>query len=198
MTVYRHRVTGPGSAGDIWVSTLHSSSASSLSAVHTAWTTLITNFITNTMGALWNAHQAATETITDQLDPVTGKNVAQASSAVSLTGTGTGGSISPRNCIVIGLRTAVPTRAGRGRMYWPSPDDSHYATNGTFASADVTTVATGFATVLTAFKATSTPVIFHRKTLSFDTITNTSVGIIPGTQRRRTNKVAQSYSTHTV
>lgn len=198
MTVYRHRVTGPGSGGDIWVSTLHSSSASSLSAVHTAWTTLVTSFISGTMGALWNTHQSATETITDQLDPVTGKNVAQASSAITAVGTGSGGSVSPRTCMVIGLRTAVPTRAGRGRMYWPSPDDSHFATTGLYNSADTATVATGFASVLTTFKATATPVVFHRKTLTFDTITNTSVGVIPGTQRRRTNKSAQAYSTHTV
>lgn len=198
MPVFRHRVTGPGSAGDIWVSTLHSNSAGSLAAVHTAWTTLINTFITGTMGALWNTHQSATETITDQLDPVTGKNVAQASSAISLVGTGSGGSVSPRTCMVIGLRTALPTRAGRGRMYWPSPDDGHFQTSGVYASADVTTVANGFATALTTFKATATPVVFHRKTLTFDTITNTSVGVIPGTQRRRTNKVAQSYATHTV
>jgi hypothetical protein len=159
---------------------------------------LVTNFITNTMGALWNTHQEATETITDQLDPVTGKNVAQATSAVTLIGTGSGGTVSPRSCMVIGLRTALPTRAGRGRMYWPSPDDSHFTATGQYASADVTTVATGFATVLTAFKATATPVIFHRKTQTFDTITMTSVGATVGTQRRRTNKVANTYSTHTV
>lgn len=198
MTIYRHRVTGPGSAGDVWVSTMHSSSAGSLAAVHTAWTALVNNFISGTLGAMWNTHVQANGTITDQLDPVTGKNVAQASTAISQIGTGSGGSVSPRNCVVIGLRTSVPTRAGRGRMYWPSPDDSHYQTNGLLVAADVTTIDTGFGTALTTFKATSTPVIFHRKTLTFDTVINTSTGIIPGTQRRRTNKIPNAYSTHVI
>ena len=198
MTIYRHRVTGPGSAGDIWVSTLHSSSANTLASVHTAWTTFVNSFCSGTMNAMWNTHMSATETITDQLDPVTGKNVAQSISSITQVGTGAGGTPSPRVCIVVGLRTALPTRAGRGRMYWPAPDDGHFATTGKFVDADCTTIATGFATALTTFKATATPVVFHRSHLTFDTITNVTVGDIPGTQRRRTNKDTQVYATHTV
>ena len=78
MTTYRHRVTGPGSAGDIWVSTLHSSSANTLASVHTAWTTFVNSFCSGTLNAMWNTHQSATEVITDQLDPVTGKQTAKA------------------------------------------------------------------------------------------------------------------------
>lgn len=198
MTVFRHRVTGPGAAGDIWVSTMHSSSANTLASVHTAWTTFINTFCSGTMNAMWNTHVSATETITDQLDPITGKNVAQALSGISQVGTGTGGSVSPRVCMVIGLRTALPTRAGRGRMYWVSPDDSHYATTGKFVDADATTINTAFATALTTFKATSTPVIYHRTSHTFDVVTTTTIGDVPGTQRRRTNKVAQTYASHAV
>lgn len=198
MTTFRHRVTGPGSAGDIWVTTLHSSSANTLASVHTAWTTFVNSFLSGTLDAMWNTHVSATQTITDQLDPLTGKNVAQAVSAITQTGTGAGGSVSPRNCLVIGLRTTLPTKAGRGRMYWPSPDDSHYATTGKFVDADMATIANGFGTALTTFKATSTPVIYHRASRTFDTVTSCTVGDIPGTQRRRTNKVTNTYATHAV
>jgi hypothetical protein len=198
VTTFRHRVTGPGSAGDIWVTTMHSSSANTLASVHTAWTTFVNSFLSGTLNAMWNTHMSATETITDQLDPVTGKNVAQSISSISQTGTGVGGSVSPRNCIVIGLRTTLPTRAGRGRMYWPSPDDSHYLTTGLFVSADVTTIDTGFATALTTFKATSQPVVYHRATKTFDSVVNSATSNVPGTQRRRTNKVTPTYATHSV
>lgn len=198
MTVYRHRVTGPGSAGDVWVTTLHSSSANTLASVHTAWTTFVNSFLSGTMNAMWNTHTSATGTITDQLDPLTGKNVAQAVSGISQVGTGVGGSVSPRTCLVVGLRTTLPTRAGRGRMYWPSPDDSHFQTSGKYVDADCTTINTGFATALTTFKATSQPVIFHRAFRTFDSVTTSTVGDVPGTQRRRTNKVTQVYASHAV
>lgn len=188
MTIFRHRVSGPGSGGDIWVSTMHSSSVSGLTAVHGAWEFFISTFCSSTMNAMWNTHQSATTVVTDQLDPVTYKNVAQASSAITEVGTGTGGTPSPRTCMVIGLRTAVPTKAGRGRMYWQSPDDSHFTTGGAYATADCTTVANAFASGLTGFRTTATPIIFHRRFGTFDTITKVTVGDIPGTQRRRTNK----------
>lgn len=198
MPIFRHRVSGPGPAGDIWISTMHSSSAGTLAAVHTAWTTLINNFCSGTMNGMWNTHNSATQTITDQLDPVTGKNVAQASSAITQVGTGVGGTTPPRVCVVIGLRTALPTRAGRGRMYWPAPDTSHFTLQGTLVSADATTIATGIAAALTAFKATATPVVYHRGPKTSDAVTSVTVGILAGTQRRRTNKDAQAYSSHTV
>lgn len=198
MTTFRHRVTGPGAAGDIWVSTLHSSSANTLASVHTAWTTFVNSFLSATMNAMWNTHTSATETITDQLDPVTGKNVAQSISSIAQVGTGVGGSVSPRTCMVIGLRTTLPTRAGRGRMYWPSPDDSHFTTTGLYVGADVTTIDTGFATALTTFKATSQPVIYHRLLRTFDSVVQSSTSNVPGTQRRRTNKIVPTYATHAV
>lgn len=198
MTVFRHRVTGPGSAGDIWVCTMHSSSANTLASVHTAWTTLINTFHTGTMNALWPTSHSATETITDQLDPLTGKNVAQTSSTISQVGTGAGGTPSPRASVVLGLRTALPTRSGRGRMYYPSPDDSHYASTGLLVAADAATISNGFGAALTTFKATSTPVIFHRKTLTFDVVLTVTVGVITGSQRRRTNKDNPNYQSHTI
>lgn len=177
---------------------MHSQSANTLASVHAAWTFLITSFCSGTMNALWNTHTSATTVITDQLDPLTFKNVGQLSSAITETGTGTGGTPSQRNCMVIGLRTLLPTKAGRGRMYWPSPDDGHYTTVGEFATADCTTVAAGFASALTGFRSTATPIIFHRRTGLYDSITSVTVGTVPGTQRRRTNKVAQVYESASV
>jgi hypothetical protein len=82
-------------------------------------------------------------------------------------------------------------------MYWPTPDASHYDSSGDFASADVLTIAAGLATRFTAFKATATPVIYHRSTKTFDTINLITVGNIVGTQRRRTNKDVQAYVSET-
>jgi len=208
MTIYRHRVTGPGSAGDTWTTTLHSQGAASLATVHAAFQTLVTGFIGTTLGAMWPNETSATQVITDQLDANGLHNVGQLSSTITAVGTGTGGTLSPRTCLVIGLRTAVPTKAGRGRMFWPAPDVTHLTGAGQLQSADATTLSNAFAARLTTFKATSQPVVLHRghdaRTVggipeplvpsTFDNITTVTIGIILGTQRRRTNRVTNAYA----
>lgn len=97
---------------------MHSSGAASLAATHTAWQAFVSSFVSGSIGAMWPNDVTLTELATDQLDGVTGKNAAQTKSSVALAGTGAGGTGSPRVSLVVGLRTALPTRAGRGRMYW--------------------------------------------------------------------------------
>jgi hypothetical protein len=198
MTIYRHRISGPGSAGDMWTSTLHSNSSQSLATVHAAWQTLVTGFITATLAAMWPNEVSATSIVTDQLDPLTGKNVAQLSAAIAGVGTGAGATMSPRLALVIGHRTTIPTRSGRGRMFWPAPDATHTSASGNLLSTDATTIATSWSGRLTTFKATSQPVIYHRDTHTFDNIVGVTVGVVFGSQRRRTNRVQNAYSTGTV
>lgn len=195
MTTFRHRVTGPGPAGDIWTCTLHSVSGQSLTTVHAAWASAVQGFINSTLGPLWPTETQATAVWTDQLDPVTGRNVAQAYSAGDWKGTGTGLQLPQRAAVIVGLRTALPTRSGRGRMFWPAPDSTHLTTTGLLASATAQTIATGWASQLQTMTGTTQPVIFHRKTKTSDSITSVTVGQVLGTQRRRTNKVPPNYST---
>lgn len=192
MTLYRGRITGPGSAGDIWVTTLHMSSGSDLSAVSTAFNTFVGGFGTD-ITPMWSTETQISEVIVDQLDASGRHNVAQTRNSVTIKGTGSGNALDPRTAVVIGLRTAIPTRAGRGRMYWPAPDDSHLTTTGLLASADADTLADGMAGELSTLAGTATPVIFHRALGTFTAITSVTVGQVLGTQRRRTNKVAANY-----
>jgi hypothetical protein len=206
MTIYRHRVSGPGSAGDMWTTTMHSQGAASLATVHAAWQTLVTGFIGSVLGAMWPNEVSANSVITDQLDANGLHNVGQLTSTISAVGTGVGGTLSPRTCVVIGLRTALPTRAGRGRMYWPGTDSTHLTGAGNLVSGDASAISSGFATRLTTFKATSFPIVLHRGQdastdpplplipSTWDNVTSTTVGIVLGTQRRRTNRVQNAYS----
>src|SRR3954464_7889589 len=130
MPYFRHRVSGPGSAGDVWTCTMHSNGAAALSTVHAAWQSLVSGFITNTIGPMWPNEVAASQVTTDQLDANGLFNVAQLSTTISAPGTGAGPTMSPRLAVVIGLRTVVPTKAGRGRMFWPAPDASHTTASG--------------------------------------------------------------------
>jgi len=144
------------------------------------------------MAAMWNTHTSLQETATYQLDPTTGKASAVLSSANVIAGTGTGGSVSPRTAAVFTTRSTVPGRKGRGRMYWPSPDDSHYQTTGQLATADATTLESGFRTAYGTFKVTSVGIIWHKTLLIGDNIVEIELNITLGSQRRRTSKVARS------
>lgn len=195
MTTYRHRVTGPGSAGDVWVSTMHSNGVGSLATAHNAWRAIWANFWADTFGAMVTPQIQVTELVTDQLDPLTGKNTAQLTNADHLVGTGAGQTVSPRSCVVLSYTSGLPSRAGRGRMYLPSPDSSHYANTGEFAPDSVAAISAGWSSAVTAqMSGAVVPVIFHRSTLTWTPITGVKVGTVPGTQRRRTNKSQNAYS----
>lgn len=198
MPTFRHSATGPGPAGDIWTITMHSSGSADIATVQAAWNTAVGSFITSDLGPMWSTETQCTQTQTDQLDPATGKNVLQASNAVTYKGTGAGQALPQRASVVTGLRTATPTRSGRGRMYWPAPSASELTTTGDLLSAAAATLATGLAAVLNTFSATSQPVIYHRLTRTSTPVTTVTVGVVLGTQRRRTNKVAPSYASATL
>jgi hypothetical protein len=142
----------------------------------------------------WAPTTGTNQIVTDQLDPLTWKNAAQATSAFLRAGVSTGKAPSPRACLVIGFRTALPTRAGRGRMFLPSPSADHYAATGKFIDADMSTIADEFATAVTTMRGVITPVIAHRSSRTWTPINRVTVGDIPGTQRRRTNKDVQTYA----
>jgi hypothetical protein len=197
MPIYRHRVTGPGSAGDVWVSTLHSEGIAPLADAHEAFRAFVNAALGGSLKTFWATTTGATRIITDQLDPISWKNAAQLDDLNTITGTGTGKAPSPRACLVVGLRTPLPTRAGRGRMFLPSPSSDHYATTGKFVDADMVTLASEFGGALATMRGVVTPVIAHRSSHTTTPITRVTIGDIPGTQRRRTNKDAQNYAGNT-
>lgn len=187
-------MSGPGSAGDVWVSTLHSVSEASIDDAHNAWKTFVNAAITGHLAGWWAVTTQITEVVTDQLDPLTWKNTTQRVDALNIVGTNAGPAPSPRTCIVVGLRTNVATRAGRGRMFIPSMSPARYTGPGKFAAADCAAIATDFSNALIFMKTVTTPVIAHRKFRSWDNITRVTVGDVPGDQRRRTNKDVNNFS----
>jgi hypothetical protein len=139
MTFFRHTASGPGAAGDIWVTTMHSSGSGTVAATHTAWQTFVTSWMSGGYGAMIPNDTSITDLRTDQLDSISGKNNAQTKSGVSLVGTGAGATQSPRDALIVGLRTALPTRSGRGRMFWPAIDATHMTATGLVSGTDLTT-----------------------------------------------------------
>jgi len=177
------------------VTTLHVRSSQQLSSVASALGTFVGAFCGSGLSAMWSTETECNLLVTDELSPTTGRNTAQHRQTLSIKGTGTGNALSPRTAVVMGLRTALPTRAGRGRMYWPAPDDSHLTTTGLLASTDAQSLATDMSSALSSLSAVATPVIFHRGDLTSTDVTEVTVGQVLGDQRRRTNKVSANYQT---
>lgn len=194
MAIYIHITFGTFVTGDTWQTTMHSSSANAIGPVHTAWNTAVNNFLTGTVQALWPTDQTCTGTKTYSLDPLTGKYTAVASSALAITGTGAGKPQSPRDCILTSFRTALPQKKGRGRMYWPMLDSGHVTTAGRIVTADRDAFNTGWKNALDTFNGTSTPVVYHKSTHTFDAITEVRTSDLIQTQRRRTDKDVAAYA----
>lgn len=174
---------------------MHSVSALGIDVVHNAWRTAWLNFWNDTYGPMVTPQVTVNELVTDQLDPATGKNVAQRVNADHFVGTGAGKTVSPRDCLLLSFYTGVPTRAGRGRMYLPSPDSSHYLDTGQFANDVGTTVAGGWKAVIDAnFPGDPGQVIYHRSTRTTTPVIGVKVGAVPATMRSRTNKVPNAYA----
>lgn len=198
MTYFRHTASGPGQAGDVWTVTMHTQGTALIQAVHDSWTSAVTSFWTAGLGPMCTVDQQLTETVTSSLDPITSANTAQARTPLSLKGALSAEPTTPQSvCIVTGLRTALPTRRGRGRMYWPGPAGSQLTNEGLIPSDKQIDLAADLAIALSTLAAISQPVIYHLNGALPPTstpITHVTVGRVPGTQRRRVNKVAESYA----
>lgn len=198
MPIYRHRITGPGPAGDIWTTGLFSSGTASIGTAHDAWADFAASFFGSDMAALWPTETQTSEIITDQLDAEGHHNVAQMRDAVNYKGTGAGLQLSQRSAVVVGLRTALPTRSGRGRMYVPAPDSSSLTSDGLLSSTVADSISGDAATALETMTQIVQVVIAHRDPTtggisSTTPVTSVTVGQVLGTQRRRTNKVPNNY-----
>jgi hypothetical protein len=157
---------------------------------------MMNTFIGGTLAAMWSTHTSTELVKTYVLDDADGTNVAVRESALAITGTGVGSQPDPGVALCISFTTAVPRRRGRGRMFLPAPDGSHFTNTGLFVKADCQTLANAFKAARTTFNATSTASILHRKDrpLTSDPILSENINATPADQRRRKNKVPPNRS----
>nr|CRY97381.1 hypothetical protein [uncultured prokaryote] len=131
---------------------------------------------------------------------VTGYAYADATSPAELvselpvTCVGTSTTYSPyQTCIVASLRTAVPSRRTRGRMYMPANGVKTNVTGlvDTTAADNISALVKG---LLTANGPDIKPVVISRAGMYGTEITAVSVDVKPDVQRRRANKLASTYT----
>lgn len=204
MTIYRHRFSGLGSSQELWVATLHTESSVSLATAHAAAHAFAVGVFGTDLHARYSTIQAFESTVTDALDPVTGRNTVQARSDQEIFGTATDQVQSARNCLVVSLQTGTATRHGRGRMFLPGLTAASQSGEGGILGSARDSIAAALGARMTTLAATSQPVIYQRpigippKPFTAWTaghtipVTRLSISSQWGTQRRRTNKTPLS------
>lgn len=133
-----------------------------------------------------------------------GTTLLQAGESASGLETGNGAGVLPPQCAaVFSLRTGRPGRSYKGRMYWPatgvSPESSTGRMGNTFATAllgdyvemlsDVATLANG----IMGPGSQLAPVVYSTKLDLVTPVTTIALGNVIDTQRRRRDKLAETY-----
>lgn len=195
MAIFRHTVKGVTAGGELWVSTMHTQGANTLGDTQAAWQAFVQHVFTGAFQSLWTAGTKITGTVSDQLNPNTGRNGEQQSDELLLAGSANGSASSPRDCVVVSLRTNQATRSGRGRMYWPAPAGASLGTDGSLTPATTGALVTAFQTGLATLQGVALPIIFHRATVTGTGVSSVAISSQIGTQRRRTNKTPVRYDT---
>lgn len=135
---------------------------------------------------------------TAELDALTGKQLGRIESALSLSGSSAGETLPPQLSIVCSIRSALATRAGRGRFYLP-PFTTSVVTAGRLTAAALAIVSLACQKFLQSLgTATYVPCVYHRSSKTFDPVTTEDVGDVYDTQRRRRNKLIETRVSHTL
>lgn len=199
MTIFRVSAAGISPGGDEWQFGMHLLKVGGTAGgALTAWSAAI--------DALWNGdgdtvlgvgqyYQTTVQLqslVATALDPLTGKNATQAVGSDSLVGTGSGQGLPAAVAVCVSTRTALPTRAGRGRFYMPAPLVS-VMLNGKFETSVVADYVAAAQLALDSLSASTYPaVIYHRSSMTSTAITSVDVGNVPDVQNRRRNKVVEA------
>lgn len=196
MTEYRLTARGHLPQGEVFSFTLHCDNvAGTLSGAGSAWHTAL--------GLLWNGVASPADSIkqlisttigidasvVDALDPLTGKNDAQLVTAETLVGTSAADPLVNQAAVVVSLRTAKATKAGRGRFYLP-PFGEDETTAGLLLATPRGQVATAAQKMIQSLNGAGYTVgVWHRNSLTQDAVVSVDVSNVIGTQRRRRDKI---------
>lgn len=204
MTLYRHTFTGALPAGDIWAINWMSSNGLSVGGTNTNAVNWITNLFNGVGGAPGiKAHMTTGVTCTlvstAAIDPVTHKQTAKAATTVALAGTDAGTSCPQQIAVVCSLRTALPSREGRGRFYLPVPAVSALAVTGLLSTAARDDYVNSLKQAwVVADAASESPITWSKKGSLLTPNNELMVGTVLNSQDRRINKLVTARNSATL
>lgn len=198
MPLYQHRFEGHCHAGDIFVFSWWSESASVLAVSHAAavaWAGDVWDGSTGGDGyaSYTNAAVGIDRITTGEITVLTGQQQALAESPSALVGTSVSGSLPPEVALVVSLRTATANRTGRGRFYLPQPATNALELDGNLSATAQTDIVDALeAAWITAVAAGEAPVVYSRTARATRPVTSFNVGDVMDIQTRRSNSLTQA------
>ena len=201
MTVFRHRAVGTFGNGELWTFGIYSEGSGTVDAAESSWDDGVTAFFSTALAARIASSVTTLTTSTASIDETTGHQITRRELVNTSGGTSTAESLPYQVTPVVGLRTQLATRAGRGRFYAPSLAVDQIA-GGRMLPAARSDLADAAAAMLGELMTGGlVPVIFHRTQspsaglFTTTQITSIDVGDVLDTQRRRRNKLVEERET---
>lgn len=198
MTLFHMTLEGTTNDGawsfGVWTTNTGDDAAAALTKFQTAvaamWASGIDAFISDQIA--YTAQKVVT------VDQSTGKQIARADGAVTDAGADTGESLPPQVALAVTLRTALATRAGRGRIYLPPFAVSQVVNSRMNATNKGTTLTAVKGMFDTLISDGHTPVLYGRTAHTVTPITTLALGDVFDTQRRRRDSYAETYTSTAV
>jgi hypothetical protein len=201
---YRCTYRGVAVDGEEWNFTVHVQGAASNAAG-------VATIAGDAGTLLWNGAAPPADSITqlvptgvilsdvlvDELDGL-GKNLSQSSATLNHAGTNSSTELPMQCSVAVSLRTASPTRAGRGRSFLP-PYGVDTVVDGKLIGLVRTQTAAAAQGWIQHFSDNAYPVvIYHRGRNSGDVVNAIDVGDVFDTQRRRRNQQTELRTRHAI
>jgi len=127
------------------------------------------------------------------VDAATGTQITRVDSALSIDGVSASNTLPSDNAVVVSLRTATPTRSGRGRFYLPPVTVTDVETTGRVLADLITDLSASLTTAWTGYNSASdTPVVYSRTQRLFRPVTSFDIGDLFDTQRGREDNLVEA------
>lgn len=199
MALFRHTASGTVLGGN-WSFTLHTEGSLSVGDANAAWVTALAAGWagTNKLEDIYASDTVMDTASTAGINPATDGQTTRVTATVNHPGTITGNPMPFQVAVVVSLLTDTATRHGRGRLYLPAPDVS-MCVDGELSSTALTNIDTGMEALFDSLNTSVlTPIVRNRTAHSSINVTSARVGSVFDTQRRRRNKIAETYTAITV
>lgn len=193
MALFRHTISGTY-PGESWSFTYHTEGTIPLGDAEAASAAAITGAYNNGFATITTADVVTTLSSTASIDVLTEGQISREETVLSLAGTDVGEALPAQNATAISLTTVLANRHGRGRFFLPPLAVSTVA-GGKLAAAAVGNLVTAFTNFFDVLETQGLAVVVRDRTNHVSTtVTAARVGDVIDTQRRRRNKLVETYS----
>jgi hypothetical protein len=198
MALYQHRFLGHTAAGENWMFTWWADSSRSTGDAHVAsiaWVNAL--FDGATAGNGLEDHMATAvglDSVTTVLvDTATGVQISRMDGAVNRDGVSLDNTLPSDVALVASLRTATPTRSGRGRFFLPPAVVTDVTAGGRVQADLVADVTASLEAAWTGYNSASDrPVIYSRTQRVTRNVVSFDVGDLFDTQRGREGNLVEA------